>query len=206
MGGVRQQFSTPAEVALARASMPLFRELGAPLFDPVGYLFVATSEEGLGPARGARRAAARARRARRGRRRAAGARPACRRRPRRGRLPRGRRRRARRRSRASSSAARPSSAWRCAKHTTRATSPHDVLVVAQRAASAEVAPELPVRPLCRQLVDVGPVDGLPADLPMVVEEETGFHFRRRGRHASARHARARAALGPGRGRGRGDRR
>jgi sarcosine oxidase subunit beta len=37
-----------------------------------------------------------------------------------------------------------------------------------------------VRPLCRQLVDVGPVESLPADLPMVVEEETGFHFRRRG--------------------------
>jgi sarcosine oxidase subunit beta len=31
----------------------------------------------------------------------------------------------------------------------------------------------------RQLVDVGPVDGLPADLPMVVEDETTFHFRRR---------------------------
>ena len=58
--------------------------------------------------------------------------------------------------------------------------PHDVLVVAAGAVSADLVPELPVRPLCRQLVDVGPVDTLPADLPMVVEEETGFHFRRRG--------------------------
>jgi tRNA pseudouridine55 synthase len=40
--------------------------------------------------------------------------------------------------------------------------------------------ELPIRPLCRQLVEVGPVESLPRELPMVVEEETGFHFRRRG--------------------------
>ena len=32
---------------------------------------------------------------------------------------------------------------------------------------------------CRQLVDIGPVDDLPETLPMVVEEETTFHFRRR---------------------------
>ena len=57
--------------------------------------------------------------------------------------------------------------------------PHDVLVVAAGAASPELVPDLPVRPLCRQLVDVGPLDALPADLPMVVEEESGFHFRRR---------------------------
>jgi sarcosine oxidase subunit beta len=34
--------------------------------------------------------------------------------------------------------------------------------------------------LCRQLVEVGPVEGLPDDLPMVLEAETGFHFRRAG--------------------------
>jgi len=56
----------------------------------------------------------------------------------------------------------------------------DVLVIAAGAASAELSPELPVRPLCRQLVEVGPVDGLPDDLPMVLEAETGFHFRRAG--------------------------
>ena len=43
----RQQFSTEAEVRLAQASAPFFRELGSPLFDPVGYLFLATSDEGL---------------------------------------------------------------------------------------------------------------------------------------------------------------
>ena len=47
MGGVRQQFSTAAEVRLAQASIRFFEELGPPLFDQVGYLFVATTEEGL---------------------------------------------------------------------------------------------------------------------------------------------------------------
>jgi sarcosine oxidase subunit beta len=41
---------------------------------------------------------------------------------------------------------------------------------------------LPVRPLVRQLADVGPVDGLPAGLPMTIEEN-GFHFRRVGADA-----------------------
>jgi sarcosine oxidase, subunit beta len=36
-----------------------------------------------------------------------------------------------------------------------------------------------VRPLCRQLLETSPLDP-PARLPMVVEHETGFHFRRRG--------------------------
>jgi sarcosine oxidase subunit beta len=56
----------------------------------------------------------------------------------------------------------------------------DVLVVACGASSPELWPALPIRPLCRQLVDVGPVVDLPFDLPMTIEEETGFHFRRRG--------------------------
>src|ERR1044071_9218902 len=46
-GGVRQQFSTEAEVRLAQASIDFFRELGAPFFDQVGYLFLATTDEGL---------------------------------------------------------------------------------------------------------------------------------------------------------------
>jgi sarcosine oxidase subunit beta len=40
--------------------------------------------------------------------------------------------------------------------------------------------ELPVRPLCRQLLETGDLPELPEDLPMVLEAETGFHFRRRG--------------------------
>jgi sarcosine oxidase subunit beta len=54
----------------------------------------------------------------------------------------------------------------------------DVLVVCCGPWSAELAPELPIRPLCRQLLETGPLE-LDAELPMVVEEETGFHFRRR---------------------------
>ena len=47
MGGFRQQFSTAAEVRLAQASHALFAELGAPLFEQVGYMFVATTSDGL---------------------------------------------------------------------------------------------------------------------------------------------------------------
>jgi sarcosine oxidase subunit beta len=39
--------------------------------------------------------------------------------------------------------------------------------------------DLPVWPLKRQLYQTEVFDGLPADLPMVVDVETGFHFRRR---------------------------
>ena len=46
MGGFRQQFSTEAEVRLAQESAKLFRELGPPLFEAVGYLFLATTEQG----------------------------------------------------------------------------------------------------------------------------------------------------------------
>ena len=47
MGGVRQQFSTAAEVRLAQESIAFFAELGPPFFDQVGYLFLATTEAGL---------------------------------------------------------------------------------------------------------------------------------------------------------------
>jgi len=47
MGGVRQQFSTAVEVRLAQASIEFFRALGPPFFRQVGYLFLATTEEGL---------------------------------------------------------------------------------------------------------------------------------------------------------------
>ena len=47
MGGVRQQFSTAPEVELARESIAFFEELGAPFFHQVGYLFLATTEDGL---------------------------------------------------------------------------------------------------------------------------------------------------------------
>ena len=47
MGGVRQQFSTAAEVRLARESIRFFEELGPDYFQQVGYLFLATTEEGI---------------------------------------------------------------------------------------------------------------------------------------------------------------
>src|SRR5207253_2956606 len=47
MGGVRQQFSTAAEVVLARESIEFLAALGPDLFRQVGYLFVATTPEGL---------------------------------------------------------------------------------------------------------------------------------------------------------------
>jgi sarcosine oxidase subunit beta len=62
----------------------------------------------------------------------------------------------------------------------------DVLVVAAGARSPGLARargvELPIRPLVRQLVDVGPVEGVPQALPMTIEEN-GFHFRRVGTDA-----------------------
>jgi sarcosine oxidase subunit beta len=58
----------------------------------------------------------------------------------------------------------------------------DVLVLACGARSPRVARalgiELPVRPLVRQLTDVGPAAAVPPDLPMTIEGENGFHFRR----------------------------
>ena len=60
----------------------------------------------------------------------------------------------------------------------------DVLVIACGPWSPELAKtvgvDLPIRPLCRQLLETSPVDDLPDELPMVIEAETGFHFRRRG--------------------------
>ena len=179
MGGVRQQFSTEAEVRLARESVRFFRELGRPLFEQVGYLFVATTEAGAARLR-ERMAIQRELRvpvedvdpARVDGLRtddvvAAGA---C----------------------WEDGVAEPAEITRelvrrasergvdVRENVDARTIDADVLVVATGTGSPELWPELPIRPLCRQLVDVGPVDGLPRDLPMTIEEETGFHFRRRG--------------------------
>jgi sarcosine oxidase subunit beta len=182
MGGVRQQFTTEAEVRLAQASVRLFAELGAPLFEQVGYLFLATSQQGL--------AALEERRAVQ----ASFGVPVeavdagyvdglrvddvlgatiCR----------------------EDGIADPAGVTRelvrraatlgvdVREKTDALGLEAGTLVVACGAASAGVAAargvELPVRPLVRQLADVGPVDGLPLDLPMTIEEN-GFHFRRVG--------------------------
>jgi sarcosine oxidase subunit beta len=182
MGGVRQQFSTAAEVRLAQASIRFFEELGAPLFDQVGYLFVATTEEGL--------AGLEKRRALqeelgvpvervdpsyvRGLRTddVLGA-VVC----------------------STDGTADPPAVTR--ELVRRATKlgvqiregcdagslEAEVLVIACGPWSAELAAtkgvELPVRPLCRQLLATSELS-LPERLPMVLEAETGFHFRRRG--------------------------
>jgi glycine/D-amino acid oxidase-like deaminating enzyme len=179
MGGVRQQFSTAAEVRLARESVRFFQELGAPLFEQVGYLFLATTEAGawrlrsrmaiqrelgvpvedVDPARVA------------GLRTddvvAAGA---C----------------------WDDGVAEPAAITRelvrravergvgVRERTDAQELDREVLVVAAGAASPQLCPDLPIRPLCRQLVEVGPVAGLPDDLPMTIEDETTFHFRRSG--------------------------
>ncbi len=179
MGGVRQQFSTAAEVRLARESVGFFRELGAELFQPVGYLFLATTEAGLAGLE--ERAELQ---------RALGV-PVDRVDP----------------SRVEGlrvddvvgavvcwedGVADPSAVTRELVARAQAAGVEvregadarelepEVLVIAAGASAPELAPELPVRSLCRQLVEVGPVEGLLEDLPMVLEAETGFHFRRAG--------------------------
>ena len=176
MGGVRQQFSTAAEVRLARESIGFFRELGASFFQPVGYLFLARTGDGFATLE--ERAELQ---------RGLGV-PVERVDP----------------SRVEGLRVDDVVGAVCCWEDGVADPPavtrelvrragvevregvdareldRDVLVIAAGADSAELWPELPVRPLCRQLVEVGPVDGLPGDLPMVLEAETGFHFRRAG--------------------------
>jgi sarcosine oxidase subunit beta len=182
MGGVRQQFSTAAEVRLAQASIRFFEELGPPLFDQVGYLFLATTEEGL--------TALEERRAlqeelgvpveRVDPSNVEGVRTddvlggvVC----------------------ATDGVADPPGVTRelvgratklgveLREGTNAATLEAEALVVACGPWSAELAAtrgvELPVRPLCRQLLATTELD-LPEHLPMVLEVESGFHFRRRG--------------------------
>jgi sarcosine oxidase, subunit beta len=175
MGGVRQQFSTAAEVRLAQESIAFFVRLGPPYFHQVGYLFVATTAAGLerleqrmelqrslgvpaeradvpGGVYGGDVAGA----------------VAC----------------------WSDGVADPPAVTRelvrrAAELGVRVEEgvdaralDRDVLVVCCGPHSAELAPELPVRPLCRQLLETSALE-LDERLPMIVEEETGFHFRRR---------------------------
>jgi sarcosine oxidase, subunit beta len=175
MGGVRQQFSTAPEVRLARDSIRFFEELGPPFFLQVGYVFLATTGDGL--ARLERSAAAQ---------RELGV-PVER-----VDIPEGVRaddvlgalacwqdgladppavtRELVRRSRELGVDVREGTDARDVDR--------NVLVIAAGPWSGELA-DLPIRPLARQLLETEPLD-LPARLPMVVEAETGFHFRRRG--------------------------
>ena len=183
MGGVRQQFTTAAEVRLAQASVRLFEELGTPLFEQVGYLFLATTAAGEAELEARREVQAAlgvpvervdpsfVRGLRVDDVRAA---VICR----------------------EDGVADPAGVTRelvrraaqrgveVLEETDALELDAEVLVLATGAWSGSLAAklglELPVRPLVRQLCDVGPVEGLPADLPMTIEGETGFHFRRAG--------------------------
>jgi sarcosine oxidase, subunit beta len=180
MGGVRQQFSTAEEVRLAQASIRFFEQLGPPLFEQVGYLFLAATEAGLAeleeraelqrslgvPVQSVEVPA--------------GVRSddvlgavAC----------------------WEDGLADPPAVARelvkraaalgveVREHTDAADLDGDAFVIAAGPYSGELAGrlgvELPIRPLCRQLLETTPIERLPADLPMTVEAETSFHFRRR---------------------------
>ena len=178
MGGVRQQFSSAAEVRLAQESIAFFEELGAVWFQQVGYLFLATTEPGLAELEERRELQAEL-----------GV-PVeqvdprfvpglaaddvlgavfC----------------------ASDGVADPPALTRevvgraaalgveVREQTDARELERDVLVIAAGAYSGEFGVELPIRPLARQLLETDPVEGLPDDLPMVIEAESGFHFRRR---------------------------
>jgi glycine/D-amino acid oxidase-like deaminating enzyme len=178
MGGVRQQFSSAAEVRLAQESIAFFEELGPSWFQQVGYLFIATTAEGLAelelrrelqaelgvpveridprfvPGLGASDVLGAV---------------FCR----------------------TDGVADPPALTRevvrravelgveVQERTDARELERDVLVIAAGAYSGEFGVELPIRPLARQLLETEPIDALPDDLPMVVEAETGFHFRRR---------------------------
>jgi glycine/D-amino acid oxidase-like deaminating enzyme len=183
MGGVRQQFSTAAEVRLAQASIRFFEDLGAPLFDQVGYLFLATTEDGLAELEERRELQAElgvpVERVDPGF--VAGLRSDdvagavfC----------------------ATDGVADPPAVTRelvrralklgveVREATAGETIDADVLVIACGPWSAEVGAargvELPVRPLCRQLLETSELLEVSDELPMVLEAESGFHFRRRG--------------------------
>jgi sarcosine oxidase subunit beta len=187
MGGIRQQFSTAAEVVLARESIRFFEELGSPYFEQVGYLFVATSEEGMSELAARREVQVglgvpvELVSAERAGELAPGLETGdvaggvfC----------------------ATDGVADPPAVTRelvrrarslgaeVREHTPLEEVEADLRVIACGAASAEVAVgfgvELPVRPLVRQLFETTPVPGLPGRLPMTLEAETAFHFRRCG--------------------------
>ena len=163
MGGVRQQFSTAAEVRLAQASIRFFEELGPPLFDQVGYLEeLGVPAERVDPSyvEGLRTDDV------------LGA-VVC---------------------GTDGTADPPAVARELVRRAIKlgvevregcdaTTLEYDMLVIACGPWSAQVGEtlgvELPVRPLCRQLLATGELD-LPERLPMVLEAESGFHFRRRG--------------------------
>jgi sarcosine oxidase subunit beta len=178
MGGVRQQFSSAAEVRLAQESIAFFEELGPSWFQQVGYLFLASTEDGLAELEKRRELQAElgVPVERVDPRFVPGLETVdvlgavyC----------------------ATDGVADPAALTREVVRRAAALGVHvqertdardlerDVLVIAAGAHSGEFGIDLPIRPLARQLLETEPIEGLPDGLPMVVEAETGFHFRRR---------------------------
>jgi len=182
MGGVRRQFSTPDEVVLARESIEFLATLGPRFFRQVGYLFLATTEEGLAELE-----------ERRALQVGLGV-PVERVDP------------SVVRGLAVDDVLGATCCWSdgladppaVAHELLRRAQELGVDVLAQTPAeeldtdilviacgpwspqlAAHVGIELPIRPLCRQLLETSQLPDLPDDLPMVVEAESGFHFRRR---------------------------
>ena len=184
-GGVRQQFSTAIEVEPHPPERGVLRKLGSPYFEQVGYLFVASTEKewealraraehqrSLGvPVETADRARIAAL-APGSPRAISSAASLWERRPRRPppRRSRWRGARALSASRSSSTPTRARSRPTCGSSRRGPTRP----------SSGGSGVELPIRPLIRQLFETGPILGIAPRLPMVIESETGFHFRRRG--------------------------
>jgi sarcosine oxidase subunit beta len=177
MGGVRQQFSSAAEVRLAQESIAFFEQLGAAWFQQVGYLFLATTAAGFAELEERRKLQTElgvpVERVDPGFVRGLAADDVvgavfCR----------------------TDGVADPPALTRevvrraaelgveVRERTDARELERDVLVIAAGAYSGEFGVELPIRPLARQLLETEPIEGLPDDLPMVVEAETGFHFRR----------------------------
>jgi sarcosine oxidase subunit beta len=186
-GGVRQQFSTAAEVRLAKESVQFFESLGKRLFEQVGYLFLATTEAGLDelrqrhelqlelgvlvelvdPARVTELAPG----VHNGDVVGGVFGPAD--------------------GLSDPSAVTLELARRAIglgvelrEGVDEREVDGDVRVIACGPHSADVARrygvELPIRPLRRQLILTAALSGIPHRLPLVIEAETGFHFRRKG--------------------------
>jgi len=182
MGGVRQQFSTAAEVVLARESIEFLAALGSGLFRQVGYLFLATTPAGL-----AELEERRALQLELG-------------------VPVERVDPTVVEGLAVDDVLGATCCWRdgvadprgvalevlrraaelgveVREHMPAEELDFDVLVIACGPWSPQLAEtvgvELPIRPLCRQLLRTSPLPSLPESLPMVIEAESGFHFRRR---------------------------
>jgi sarcosine oxidase subunit beta len=186
-GGIRQQFSTAAEVRLAQESIRFFEELGGGLFEQVGYLFLATTDEGLAAlhARASLQASLGVPVEPVSPGRAAELAPGVAMDDVLGGV-----------FGAADGLADPPLVARevlrravelgvaVREHADVLEEGFDVLVIACGPWSPSVAErlrlELPVQPLCRQLFETEPIAVVSPRLPLVLEEESTFHFRRYG--------------------------